>query len=240
MLEHPELDEVIEGFFNSGFIRILVYGDDHIYCAPKILRGIFSVENWAKFLKNHCRSVLRDYKEYDTFLSVPNYRTGGLKYAGPKFCKRYFVANDDPKLAPVLPYKPLSEAILRVFVSANQEPVDYLLSIVGHMWDTMGTNKLHYDLLKNFFDSINSELKVKDMFQLFEEERLKPEKRIRLNRFVRKLGLTAETIFNCVPTYENIRKRHKYEPNKCRFGIDTYDTDHVDLLMVDVENLEFV
>jgi len=241
ILEHPELEEVIMEFFNEGFIRIIIYGDDHVWCAPKILRGVINVEGWAKFLKNYCRCVLRDYEEYDNFLSTPDLWTGTLVKKGPKFCKRYFILNTtSPELAPVLPFKPLYEPMLRVFVNVNQEPVDYLLSIIGHMWDTMGTNKVHYDLLLQFYHSINSDLKVKSVLEIYEEERKKPEKRVKLNRIVRKLGLSAETIFKNVPSYEKIRKRNVYEPNKCKFGIDTYDNDTMDLLLVDVENFEFV
>jgi len=241
MMNHPELDEVITEFMNEGFIRILVYGDDHICCAPKVLRGIINVNTWAGFLKTHCRSVLRDYREYDDFLTEPDLWTGSIRKKGPVFCKRYFIANkDDPALPPVLPYKPLYEPMLRVFVSVNQDPIDYLLSIIGHMWDTMGTNKTHYLLLQDFYQSINSELKVQNIYELYLEELKNPGKRVKLNRLVRKMGLSAETIFSSVPLYEEIRKRNVYEPHKCKFGIDVYDSDKLDLLMVDVENLEFV
>jgi len=126
------------------------------------------------------------------------------------------------------------------FVSVNQDPIDYLLSIIGHMWDTMGTNKTHYLLLQDFYQSINSELKVQNIYELYLEELKNPGKRVKLNRLVRKMGLSAETIFSSVPLYEEIRKRNVYEPHKCKFGIDVYDSDKLDLLMVDVENLEFV
>jgi len=241
VLNHPYLEEVIMDFFYSHFIGIIIYGDDHICCAPKILHGVMNVNIWADFLKNYCRSVLRDYREYDSFLTIPNLWTGEIKIAGPKFCKRYFIANiDDKTLPPVLPYKPLYEPMLRVFVNANQEPIDYLLSIVGHMWDTMGTNKTHYILLKQFYDSINSDLKVQNIYELYMEEFQKIDKRPKLNRLIRKINLSPEEIFKSVPTFEQIRKRNIYEPHKCKFGIDTYNPNDLDLLEIEIDDLEFI
>lgn len=237
--EYPELDEVITEAVVHGFLRMIVYGDDHIGCCPKILRGIINVNTWASFLKTHCRSILRDYREYDTFLSVPNLWTGGLSYEGPKFCKRYFIAGDDPKLAPVLPYKPLLEPMLRVFVNTNQEPIDYLLSIVGHMWDTMGTNKRHYDMLLQFYQLLNTELKVKSVRELYEIARQDPGRKQKLNRMIRKINLSPELIYESVPSYESIRKRNEYNPRACKFGIDAYDPDDIELFNFDLDEQEF-
>jgi len=146
---YPYAQPFIFECLDDGFLRIVVYGDDFLWCAPKVLRNIINARGFAHFLDTYCGMVLRDYKEYDDFLSVPD-QTGHFLKKGPKFLKRYFIATNDDSLAPVLPYKPIDETIIRLLLNENGEPVDYMLSAVGQAWDTQGTNPICYEMIRFF------------------------------------------------------------------------------------------
>jgi len=219
---HPNLARIIDKYCDLGFILIVVYGDDHIWCCPIKLRGVINVAGWTEFLKNCCRAILRDGKEYDRFLSIPNELTGDLKYVGPKFLKRHFIANTNPRRGepPVLPYKRITEAALHLFCSTNQLPLDYVLSGIGHLWDTTATNAVHFNLINNFLDRICKANEIKDYREHVKEMMNDLEGRKRIQKFVRKFQINVDTLFDCIPTWEKIRERHQYDPVKCRFGIN--------------------
>jgi len=150
--ECPSISNLIFTCVNNGFIRIVIYGDDHIWCCPKLLRSVINVKGFAQFLQDIVQMSLRAYKEYDSFLSIPNYVTGELSVAGPKFLKRYFVVSNTPDLAPVLPFKPLKESMVNMMTNKNDStPVEILLSAIGGGWDNMGTNEVAYRYASLFF-----------------------------------------------------------------------------------------
>jgi len=148
---YPYLAGLLNELMDKGFLRICVYGDDHIWCCPKSLRHIVNVNSWAYFLDSVCDMILRDYKEYDSFVSIPNLQTGGLSYVGPKFLKRYFIENKvDDTLPPILPYKPVFESMMKMFTSPETYPEIYVLKAIGAAWDFMGTNPLGHDMVSFF------------------------------------------------------------------------------------------
>jgi len=57
----------------------VVFGDDHIWCAPKLMRNILSVNDFQEFLIRSVDMTLQDQQEYEEFLSVPDDMGGFFK-----------------------------------------------------------------------------------------------------------------------------------------------------------------
>jgi len=134
----PGFEGMIMEFAIQGFLFIIVYGDDHIWCYPRCLRWLINVEGYAKFLKATFNMELRDYKEYESLISVPS-PDGGLKVVGPKFLKRYFIRSTNPLHPPIISYKPISGTMIRLLLHTNEEnAIDYFLSSVGQAYDAHG------------------------------------------------------------------------------------------------------
>jgi len=213
---HPHMRESIQGFVDRGYIRIVVYGDDHVWCCPKDLRFIIGVNGFRDFLSVVCDLELRDYKEYDKFLSVPDFETGGLKEKGVRFLKRYFIKGDDPRLAPVLPYKPVDETMLKLF--CNEDELAYsILKAIGCAWDTMGTNPYAYNLIEMFYHEVMAKCPLTPS-ELFYDMLNSPKFSKRINNYVRLLGLSKEQLFEKFPSYYSLRMRHVHDPQYCKFG----------------------
>ena len=139
-IKYPEYAHIINQCLILGFIAIIVYGDDHVWCCPKRLRHIINVRGFALFLKEFWYMDLRDYKEYDFLVSEVDIATGIFRKRGPKFLKRYFIKSFIPNSAPIIPYKETFEPVLRMCTVSNHEDFPgLLLKAIGQAWDSMGT-----------------------------------------------------------------------------------------------------
>jgi len=144
MDKYPGMMAAIEYALDRRFLAIVVYGDDHIICCPKILRNIINVQYFSEFLSTYMDMILRDYREYDTFLSIPD-DCGGLKYKGPRFLKVFFIANTiNPELPAVLPYTLINERMLRLFSDAEGYAEKYILKAISAAWMSFGTNDFFF------------------------------------------------------------------------------------------------
>jgi len=231
----PHIRDYVDQFFFLRMIMIAVYGDDHVIGVPRILREYFNKKSWTRFLEYFFDMELQEAEEFESFLSEFNHHTGEFSKVGPKFLKRYFVANTiDPKLAAVLPVKPTDESMIRMFLNDKQEPYDYIMSAKGIAWDTMGTNFAAYKIAKYFYDRVvaeNPNITPMDVYKRYLED---PSRKEKLNQISKKLGISIEQILSGFPKLDRLLDMHVYDPLKCKFGgIDeAYD--------VVISNLEMI
>jgi len=219
MTVHYTLADVIMLMVKQRYLGIVVYGDDHIICCPKFLRSIINVNSFATFLAEYMDMILRDFKEYDVFLSVPDYHTGGLRYAGPKFLKKFFIKNtiNTVDLAPVLPYVPLMEPMVKLFCDSEAYPEKYILKSISAAWHTYGTNYFHYELILHFYEYMMMG-RVRTPYQMYLDAVNSVDGRLTINKMIRRCAMTAEQLFNHFPTMKELLGRHVYEKNKCAYG----------------------
>lgn len=215
----PHLADVIAECVRKGFIAIIVYGDDHIWCCPKKLRLVINATGFADFLRLFVHMVLRDYREYDSFLSIPNLETGELdeKKKGPRFLKRYFILSNDPNMAPVVGYKPLYEPMIKLFLDRDGFKENYLLKCVSAAWDTMGTNPVHYELITMAYHMLYA-MSPRTPMEMIEECVRNREGALMINKLIRRCGMTIAQMFDHYPTLSELRRRNKYIPEECAFG----------------------
>jgi len=163
---------------------------------------------------------LRDYKEYTRFLSIFSMSDGTCVYRGPKFLKRYFILNDEliPGASPVLPYKPFLEPLVRMCtVDREDNFLGALLKTYGHAWESYGTNEITYSCARHMYDNLVASGHVKTPREMIHAIVNSKGGERKLNDLSRRIGLTAEEIFNKFPLLYELKKRHIYSPDKCDY-----------------------
>jgi len=225
---HPHIAKYIMDAITIGMIRFIVYGDDHIWCYPKVLRGILGASSFAEFLRRYCNMELRDYKEYEKFLSVVDHSRGTFIFKGPRFLKRFFIFNDIILGgAPVLPWKQFLEPVVRMCtIERNTGFLGALLKTYGHAWESYGTNLVTYSCAKTMYDKIANSGCVKMPRDMIDDFLMMEGGEKAVNDLVRRIGLTAEEIFDKFPDLEELQQRHIYNPRLCDYR-KHYLYDHV-------------
>lgn len=221
-MKHPRLSDLIDKLIDKLYIAIAVYGDDHIWVAPTIVRKYMNSKTWAEFLHTFCRTILRDYKEYDDFVSIPNYSTGGLDKKGPKFLKLYFIestkADRKRGLPWLLPYREATEPLLKAFCSTDYEQENMAISICGQMYTSMGTNPIIYDILSRYMDGVVPNIDDLDFVTLYKRAQQNPEMKLKISSLAKKLNLSPSKVYSSVPSYDTLRMMHVYDPHRCIYG----------------------
>jgi len=222
--DNPSAATYIYDALEVQAIIIAAYGDDHVWSCPKIFRHLINARGFANFLSECCLMTLRNYKEYDSFLSVPDYITGGLKSKGVVFLKRYFIATPDPALAKVLPYKPINDTMINLMLKEEGcEYVDVLFSCFGQAWDTQGTNPVAYRYVKKFYERLIGSYPVELPVDVLKKYLASGDGKTKLNKLMRRTHITERDLFMSFPSMKTMLARHVYVPDLCKFGHD--DTD---------------
>jgi len=218
MSSHPQIAFFINDAIMIGLIRFIIYGDDHIWCFPKVLRGIISASGFAEFLRRYCNMELRDYREYEKFLSEVDHATGVFIYKGPKFLKRYFIENTFIEgAAPVLPYKPFLEPLVRMSTIDNNDGfLGALLKTYGHAWESYGTNLITYEAAKYMHDRLVLSGCVRTPREMLAQAESVSNKKL-VNDLIRRIGMTAEEMFDKFPELDELQRRHIYNADKCDY-----------------------
>jgi len=226
--ENPDAADLIRVLIQKKLIAIVVYGDDHIWCCPRILHGIINLQSWTDFLRRFCRSDLRDGMEYTSFFSEMDQVTGRLTKKGPVFLKRYFVRNFDGIRAPVLPVRETTSQILKLLATDRDNKLDLILSGIGHLWDSMGTNECTYTLIKDLITDLRSTeiMSYQTMIDLMREDAVLTRK---LNDLVRKIDISAEEVLAQFPTRRRLFEMHIMDPNKAAFGNFVVEENKMDM-----------
>jgi hypothetical protein len=219
--KHPHIADMVMNMLMLNIIIIIVYGDDHIWACLKILRPYINAQGWTDFLAKYCNMILRDAKEYDTFLSLVDFSSGTYLRRGPVFLKRRFIASYLPGTALVLPYKDINETMINLFLKDQDvESSDYLLSCVGQLYDTMGTNELAYKYVKKFYNSICLYYRIDTPRVLLEQALNDENKRVKISRLMRRLHMNHDQILLDLPSLKKLQSWHIYDESKHKYGYD--------------------
>jgi hypothetical protein len=217
VMRYPHLRPVIENYINVGLIRIIVYGDDHIWSIPSSLNSVLNLNDLIEFLARVLDMELQDCEEFDSFFSIPDDK-GGLAVRGPKFLKTYFIENTfGPQYAKVLPYKVINESMLKMFSSDGSEPEWRILRAIGTAWDFRGTNVLGHDYAFEFYERV-SKYSKRAPIEIFRDLLEKREFNKKINKIARLTDVSTEQMFDHFPSVAKLMSRHVYNPKMCAYG----------------------
>jgi len=211
MTAPPEDQEELEAQFML-IIRLIVYGDDHLYN-----KGVgkaadyFSGQRFAAFMKKHFDVTIRDLKDGIPFCSEA--KDGQIVKWGATFLKHQFVLNlNKAEGQPVfLPFRESREYIVRAVwgrITRPRDEIDVLLSILGHAYGTYGSNRDAYDrlfliyseLLISLGDALN-DVPALMMARMTYDDLKK----------LRQAGLTAEELLAGFPTWETLQTKNIFD-----------------------------
>jgi len=215
---NPHIADLVMNCLVMGIIVIVVYGDDHIWASLQVLRAYMNAKGWTEFLGRVCHMVLRDAKEYDSFLSIVDHQSGTYIYRGPVFLKRRFIESFIPGSAPVVPFKDIHETMINLFLKDDADVIDYMLSCVGQMYDTMGTNVVAYRYVKRFFDLVCNYYVITNPLDMLKKALEDPERQRKIAKYMRRLHMTDMDIWLSIPSLGKLQSWHKFDPEKSDFG----------------------
>jgi len=198
-------------------IVIVVYGDDHIWCAPEILSDIMNHNTWRDFLKDYCGMELRDAHTYTSLLSVPDH-TGRLKVRGPRFLKRHIIRNTDPEIkVNFLPYKEIDEMMIKSFALETHWSPEVKLIVTGMAWDTMFTNRPAYDTLRAYYVALDK-LDTRTPYEILQTLDFNKFESYRIRKLMKKVGMQVEEFYK-FPDWEVEKYRHTFDMEKANYII---------------------
>jgi hypothetical protein len=195
-------------------VRIIVYGDDHLYKkgtgeSAQYFSGIL----FAKFMKDYFDVTIRDLKEGVPFCSTE--RSGFLVTVGSTFLRHQFILNalrginGQPNF---LPYRESREFIIRAVhgrETKSRDVVDVMLSVVGHAYGTYASNRDAYDRLLLFYTELLSSIveQLEDVPAMMLSRMTKDDL-----KKLRQTGVTAEQIVSGFPAWETLVEKNRYDP----------------------------
>jgi len=130
--------------------------------------------------------------------------------------------------------------MLKMFSMEEDIPEMLPLKAMAAAYDTMGTNSVHYNLTREFYDRTMSRLLrtpaeiVKDLMDNAQYSKKK------INNYVRMSGVNKDQLFDHFPSLKDLRLRHIYDHVKCAYGnaadweFRLYQSLHGDLCMSSV------
>jgi hypothetical protein len=207
----PNYNKIIYGSIGK-LIRIVVYGDDHVWCTPIILRNVMNEHLFAAFVNKYIGMTIRDPETKLKFFSTTHFN-GELKYVGVVFLKRYFIKEklvDKVGFPIVYPFKPTHDSLIKLFCSKEGLDFIYPLQAIGQAYDTLGTNSTSYLAIKMFYDYWIRRLK-KSPLQIFNEAVEKCDSNL-LRKIMRRSGLTLDDLKRGFPGCDYLLSLHRINP----------------------------
>jgi len=200
------------------FVRMVVYGDDHIYnkSTCPIASQYFSGKNFQDWCQRFRGKTVRDMKDGIPFCS--KVKDGYVIEEGVTFLRHYFILNPYygdvmyPGQCKYLPFRETREYMIRCVYSSEvkpREPLDVMLSIVGQAYATYASNRDAYDRLFSMYAVIVSGQNY-TVDSLREELTLRAADRS-MKKF-RQMGLTVDVVAGGFPSWDNLVQRNVYNP----------------------------
>jgi len=222
--KYPHVAPYIKQCVMLRLICMIVYGDDHIWGVPELLDAIFNIRTYAFFLMEFFNIELREGEEFKDFLTTINPVTQEIIKPGLVFLKRYFIKSTEPDFPPVIAFKPTRD-ILTSFAAKEYcettgidiDPIEALLSAIGQAYDAQW-NHVAYNAIKEAFDMIISRYSIPDPETELRNFMDYPDKRVKVNKIMRRTGILEKHILCSFPTWEQIRERMILNVDKCQFG----------------------
>jgi len=218
MRKYPGRATKIRFFIEKGMIRIGIYGDDHLWCCPRVLGDILNEQTFSTFLLDVFHMVIQEPQTHRKFF-VEVDQVGNIKGTGPKFLKRYFIRGRRGE-PPVLPFKPTMETLSKVLAPKTSSIGDMLLAVIGQAWDTMFTNPVSYGVLSMMYKELLILLDRPVAVVLMESKVTNDKERY---DWLMKLGIKEGELDKGFPSYERKRREyHAYDQSKCSFAREIF------------------
>jgi len=211
---HPHDAADIKRMMLAGILIMVAYGDDHLASWPKKY-SYLNHYNFARFCERYLGLIMRDTKMHKIFLSEVN-RAGELVSAGPVFLKRYFIASPHQHTAPVLPFRPARQSIMKWLTTSSCTSAELLLSSIGMAYDTYGANLPAYKTIEYCRHVIGKEdpRTPREIYNAYKDD---PKMSAIIVRMTKKIGISAHEMFAKFPKYEYLVDRNIYDPARCKF-----------------------
>jgi len=107
--------------------------------------------------------------------------------------------------------------MLRLFSDSEGYYEIFPVKAIGMVWDTMGTNPYHYELIKEFYDRLMYGT-LRTPYEMYQQAITGVDGRLKINKMVRRVGLSPEQMFGSFPTLDTLQERHKYDKQQNAFG----------------------
>jgi len=216
---NPIAAALIDEHFRDGF-RVAVYGDDHVLVMIEILRPYLSEACFASYVKEFWDMEIRSIRMGLPIITSV-FRDVVIE-DGLIFLKRYLIDRpvfmpseiDGRRVATVVPWKHAYHHFVRIPVCDDGRPTwsRWMLSIIGHAWDSMGTNMTAYRELAFLFQISLEHLRLTPftVHDLLEKEMSTARNP---TKFIRKLGLDPSCFFD-FPSLKLLHSYHIYDASK--------------------------
>jgi len=209
------------------YIMYICYGDDLLYnlTMNPLAHQYFNIDKFGRWVKDYFNMNLRDTKHGLSFLSRVS--GGWLVETGASYLKHNMVENPckDPGQSNFLPFRESREVLIRAVYgreSKSRDPIDVMLSLVGHAWGTYGSNRDCFLRLQHFFVELVGECEGTH------EEQLKRRLETLDSQSVRKMrqmGITPEEIAKGFPNWDDIVAKNIVDWAYQDICVDDYDVD---------------
>jgi len=192
-------------------IRLIVYGDDHLYQKGEGLGAVyFSGKAFADFMERHFGVLIRDLKDGIPFCSIA--KAGWLIEMGATFLKHQAVLNPEtsPGQPEFLPFRESREFLIRAVWGRETRPrdaIDTMLSVLGHAYGTYASNRDAYDRLYTFYTELIQEVDL-DNLDAVMQSRIGHDD---LKR-IRQVGLSVEELVSGFPTWDTLVRKNLVDP----------------------------
>jgi len=224
--QRPELERIA-----LILLFFICYGDDLLYnmSDTKLGQTYFNIYRFSSFLKDYFDMDLRDHKNGISFMS--KVYNGWLSTTGSSFLRHYAVENPskEPGQSISLPFRESREVIPRLIWGREvkaRDPIDIMMSCIGHAWGTYGANKDCYDRIKLFF--LHLTMAYKQDYNALLAERVSKLSNESLRK-MRVMGVTPEEVARGFPTWEAICAHNIVDPAYQDIALDDiYNDDRND------------
>lgn len=220
MEQFPHLAEQI---MEELLKRLLaIYGDDTWYFVKKgPLVEVLSAHKFGEFLNEYFDMTLKDIRVGHPLVSVPH--NGYLKVEGGKFLRHYCVLNEieGPCQPKFLPYRPMAEIVQKVVYGREpktRDPVNLLLSTLGHAYGTYGSNIEAYNWLKCVYHLILLSTWDGKRIDLSSIDRAEKD----VLRKCRQVNITPDQLKSGFPTLEKLWTMNAYDDSYHTISSQSY------------------
>jgi len=190
-------------------IRFCAYGDDHLWnhTNNETVKRYFSANAFKLFMRTYLGADVQDQMDELTFCSRAEH--GVLTHKGMTHLKYQAVMNDNkgPGQPWCLPFRETKEYVVRAVwgrTAKERKPWDLMLSILGHVYGTYGSN---YDAYVTLFMMYSAIMKVYSTTEGVILDKIKATLTDSIPDLRRK-GITPEEIMAGFPTWERLQEKN--------------------------------
>jgi len=210
-------------------VKLIVYGDDHVYNKGEGLGSTyFSTTLFAKFLEEMFEVELRDHRDGVPFCST-EFEGWLVGLPGMVFLKHYAVVNKNKEegQSSFVPFRETRDYICRA--AWGREPkdrdiMDVMLSVLGHVYGTHGSNYDAYKSLMFFYRELLRFVPPSYTHNQSADEMIQRVDRTDIRK-MRQHGITTDDLRTGFPTWENLQARNVYDASYQDITVQLNDLD---------------